>query len=197
MAESILDRKDWRGDAARLAEALSNTEATPGGGSAAGAAGAMGCALGEMAAGISRNSKKAAEELKAELDEVRTRLRALRDRLTILTGEDAAAFDAVMDAYKISKDAPERQGRIQMALLKAGEVPLLTAVAAREAIDAVRRGREIAFGTVAADMNCAEHLLRSAVLCALENVEINVGLIKDEQAAGRLAQAAGKVRDSL
>jgi formiminotetrahydrofolate cyclodeaminase len=197
MADDILEQKGWRGDAARLADALSNTDATPGGGSAAGAAGAMGCALGEMAAGISEGSKKASEELKSELNEVRTKLRAIRDRLTILTGEDAEAFDAVMAAYRISKDLPERRAKIQMSLMKAGEVPLFTAVAAREAMDVVRVGREIAMGTVAADMNCAEHLLRSAVLCALENVEINVSLIKDEQAAGKLAQAAAKVRESL
>ena len=52
-------------------------------------------------------------------------------------------------------------------------------------------------GTVASDMTCAAHLLRAAGICALENVYINISLLKDQAAADRLEGEARAVRDSL
>ncbi|MFH2204752.1 MAG: cyclodeaminase/cyclohydrolase family protein [Elusimicrobiota bacterium] len=193
----MTDNKVWLTAAARFAAALANTEATPGGGSAAGAAGAMGCGLGEMAAGISARGKKIDAARRAALEELRAELAALREDLERLTAADAAAFDAVMAAYRMSKEEPGRRERIQAALKAAGEVPLETARQALAGLRKVGAGRGLAAGTVAADMSCAAHLLRAAALCALENVQINVDSIKDEGVAAGLAAAADEVRRAL
>jgi len=57
----------WQTGANLFVDALSNTEPTPGGGSAAAISGAMGCALGQMAIGISLRSKKLDEARKPGL----------------------------------------------------------------------------------------------------------------------------------
>jgi len=46
-------------------------------------------------------------------------------------------------------------------------------------------------------MRCAEHLLRAAGLCALENVEVNRALIKDAAFAESLGKSAAEIRGGL
>lgn len=188
---------DWKAAAKTLAEALAGTEATPGGGAAAGAAGAMGCALTEMAAGISARSKKIDEERRAALRDIVDNFRNRRAEFERLTSADAAAFDAVMDALKLPKEDEGRKDKVQATLKKAGEVPLETARAAASALESLGQARGLAAGTVASDMNCAEHLLRAAGLCALENVDVNVNSIKDPEVAGKLGSEAARLRRRL
>ncbi|MDE2292596.1 MAG: glutamate formimidoyltransferase, partial [Elusimicrobia bacterium] len=181
----------WEAAAERLAAAFASVEPTPGGGSAAGTAGAIGCALGQMAAGISSASKKVDAARREALDSAREGLRSLQGEFHRLTSDDAASFDAVMAALKRPKDDPARADAVQGSLKKAAEVPLETARCAAEALRRVRETSGKAVGTVASDMNCAAHLLRAAALCALENVEINAGSLKDAEAAKTLrAEAA-------
>lgn len=188
---------NWKEAAKTLAEALAGTEATPGGGSAAGAAGAMGCALTEMAAGISARSKKIDEDRRTALKAVVDNFRNRRAEFERLTSADAAAFDAVMDALALAKEEEGRKDKVQATLKKAGEVPLETARAAAEALERLSQARGLATGTVASDMNCAEHLLRAAGLCALENVDVNVRSIKNPEVADKLGSEAARLRQRL
>ncbi|TBR21109.1 glutamate formimidoyltransferase [bacterium] len=201
--EQVLEKRlealggGWEEAAERLTAAFASTEPTPGGGSAAGTAGAIGCALGQMAAGISAASKKVDGVRKEALEAAKEGFKSLQGEFQRLTGDDAASFDAVMAAIKLPKDDPARGEKVQAALKSAAEVPLETA---RRAVEALRRVQESAgqaVGTVASDMACAAHLLRAAALCALENVEINAGSLKDPAAAAALRKAAADVRRSL
>lgn len=184
------DENNWRGAAKIFTSALASTDPTPGGGSAAGVAGAMGCALGRMAADISAGKKKIDEDRRSALRRARAEFEHLQERMMKLTSEDAAAFEEVMKAYKISKDSPERAGKLEASLKKAAEVPLDTARTALKSLVLVRENKSLTVGTVGSDMNCAAHLLRSAGLCALENVEINLGLMKDEGVKNKIAAQA-------
>ncbi|MBI3299734.1 MAG: glutamate formimidoyltransferase [Elusimicrobia bacterium] len=201
--EQILEKRlealsgGWEAAAERLAEAFASTDPTPGGGSAAGTAGAIACALGRMASGISAASKKVDQARKDALESAREGFKSLQGEFHRLTGADAASFDTVMAAFKLPKDDPARTAKVQESLQHAAEVPLETA---RRAVEALRRVKETAgkaVGTVASDMNCAAHLLRAAALCALENVEINAGSLKDPKAAAGLRAEAEDVRKSL
>lgn len=191
------DDNGWRGAAEIFTSALASTDPTPGGGSAAGVAGAMGCALGRMAAGISAAKKKIEEDRRSGLRRARAEFEHFQERMMKLTSEDAAAFEEVMEAYKIPRDSSERAGRLEASLKKAAEVPLDTARTALKALVLVRENKELTVGTVGSDMNCAAHLLRSAGLCALENVEINLGLMKDEGTRNKLAAEAEALRGGL
>ncbi len=185
---------DWKEAAGVVAEALSTTDSTPGGGSAAGVAGAMGCALAQMAAGISAKSRKIDEARRAGLGESAAWFLEARARFETLTAEDAASFDAVMAVLARPKDDPSRLHDLDAALLAAGEVPLETAKTAAEALARARKDKPLTTGTVASDVNCAEHLLRAAGLCALENVDINAASMKDAALAAGLAKRAAEVR---
>ncbi|MBI3553596.1 MAG: glutamate formimidoyltransferase [Elusimicrobia bacterium] len=176
----------WRQAADIVSDGLSNTDATPGGGSAAGISGAMGCGLGLMAIGITLKSKKLDEGKRPGLEKAAGALKLLRADLSRLTGEDAAAFDKFMDAMSLPKDDPARPARMQAALIHAAEVPLQTAATAAEAHKVVKDALPSSGAAVASDMNCALHLLKAAGLCAAENVRINLGGIKDQSKSKEL-----------
>ena len=99
---------------------------TPGGGSAAAAAGALGAALGEMVLAYSITPATPDSELKAAQTLCRTA------RSAFLTGmeEDARSYDAVRSAKRALKEAPEsgeRKDAYHRALETAARVPLETA----------------------------------------------------------------------
>src|SRR3954452_18700083 len=80
-------------------EQLAAPTATPGGGSASAAAGAMAAGLAHMVAAMSRG-KKAYVQHEAQLSEAIARLSTLREELKTAVDADAAAYDAVVAASK-------------------------------------------------------------------------------------------------
>ncbi len=184
---------DWMAAGRLVAEAMSNTDATPGGGSAAAVTGAMGCGLGEMAIGITLKSKKLDEAKRARLSAARKSLGEMRATFDHLAADDAAAFDRFIDAMALAKDDVSRPARMQAALLHAAEVPLKTAQTAAAALAVTRQAAPLAGAAVASDINCAAHLLKAAALCAAENVRINLGGIKDAAAAKDLDSRLEKI----
>lgn len=178
----------WQKAGSLVADALSNTDATPGGGSAAGISGAMGCGLGLMAIGITLKSKKLDPAKRPPLEHAAKSLRSFKADFERLTGEDAESFDGFMTAASLPKDDPDRPTKMQEALAHAAEVPLFTAVTAGEAFGVVRQALPLSGAAVASDMNCALHLLKAAGLCAAENVRINTASLKDRAKAEHLEQ---------
>ncbi len=76
---------------------------TPGGGSAAAHAGAMGAALVAMVARLTIGKKKYAA-VEAQMKEILNQAERLRCELTAAVDEDSAAFEGVMAAFKLPKD---------------------------------------------------------------------------------------------
>ena len=87
-------------------EALASSASTPGGGSAAAVAGAAGAALVAMVGRLTDGKQgyeaswERMREIVAAADEARAAFLSLADR-------DTAAFDAVMDAFRMPKDDDE------------------------------------------------------------------------------------------
>src|SRR3989475_5624031 len=111
-------------------DAVAAPAATPGGGSGSAFAGALAASLGQMVAGLSRKKKSQAafaDQLSEALDE----MRRIADELAEAIDRDAASYDAVMAAFKLSQgDAQEtrqREEAIQKATKGASEVPLQVA----------------------------------------------------------------------
>jgi formiminotetrahydrofolate cyclodeaminase len=184
----------------RLLAALASPDPTPGGGTAAAIAGAMGTSLLVMVAGLAK-SKTDTDEEKAALSSARLALEPIVTTLTDLADRDTAAFDAVMAAYRLPKASDDekaaRTRTIQATLRGATEIPLETLRACAEAIG---HGRVVqAYGNQSAqsDVGVAMGLLKAAADGAAANVRINLGGLKDEafKAAGeadtvRLLRAA-------
>ena len=81
---------------------------TPGGGSVAAHAGALGAALAQMVAGLTMGKKKYAA-VDAEMREIAVRAAALGNTLSALVARDAAAYAIVAAAYKLPGDTEAQQ----------------------------------------------------------------------------------------
>lgn len=178
----------WQVGANILSDALASDDPTPGGGSAAAVAGAMGCALGGMAAGVTLMSKKTPEENKPKLSGLKDRLTGWKGELQNCAAEDSRAFNKFMEARKLPKDSPERKGRMQEALKYAAEVPLKTVKISSDALKELGSAWDIISKSVLSDYKSARYLLETALRCAAENVYINADSISDLNYAQKIKQ---------
>src|SRR3982075_3606195 len=104
-------------------EQLAAPTATPGGGSAAAASGAMAAGLASMVASISRG-RKAYLQYEGQLSEAIARLAQLREELKSAIDADAESYNVVMKAYKSAKESSDGDAAISDALKQATSVPL-------------------------------------------------------------------------
>jgi methenyltetrahydrofolate cyclohydrolase len=163
--------------------AFSSSDPTPGGGSAAALASALGTSLLVMVAGLPK-TKSGTDAERAALAAATPALVDLRARLTAAIDDDTAAYDRVVAAYKLPKATPAEQhartDAIQQALRAATDVPLevmrLSARALAHAGTVAAHGHAGA----ASDVGVATALLRAGLHGARLNVEINLDSVKDE-----------------
>src|SRR5471032_3075112 len=110
-----------------LLTAFSSGDPTPGGGSAAALASAVGASLLLMVAGLPKTRTGSDDERRA-LAEAADALAGLRAQLTDAIDADTAAYDQVVAAYKLPKGSADeqsaRKAAIQRALRAATDVPL-------------------------------------------------------------------------
>src|SRR5919106_744890 len=83
-------------------DALASAEPTPGGGTAAAVAGAMGASLLMMVAGLSKTRGNNDQE-RAALSEARAALTGFRNRLLAQADADTEAYNKVTVAYRLPK----------------------------------------------------------------------------------------------
>jgi len=168
---------------AQLLAALASPEPTPGGGTAAAIAGAMGTSLLVMVAGLAKSRNNTDDE-KAALAKARAAIDPITARLTDLADQDAASFDAVMAAYRLPKASDEekaaRTKAIQSALRGATEVPLETLRTCAAALEPARTVADYGNRSADSDTGVAIGLLKAAAAGAAANVRMNLGGLKDE-----------------
>jgi formiminotetrahydrofolate cyclodeaminase len=168
---------------------LASGSPTPGGGSAAALSGATGAALVSMVCNltIGREKYKAVE---AEMQAVLARAEELRTSLLASIDADIAAYGELSVAMKLPRANDEekaaRTRAIQSALVKATQAPLEIARLCREVMTLTKptaeKGNVNAVSDAGVGVLAAEAGLRSAAL----NVQINLGLLKDEALATRV-----------
>jgi glutamate formiminotransferase / formiminotetrahydrofolate cyclodeaminase len=174
-------------------EQLAAATATPGGGSASAAAGAMAASLGQMVAGMSRG-KKAYLQYERELGEAIAHLAQLREELKCAIDADAESYNAVVRAYKQAKESANGDGIINEALKQATNVPLNVAERAREVARAVESLRKITNPRMSSDLDVANALAHAAIQGALANVEINLESLHDDTFAGAVRQRTAALK---
>ena len=168
---------------AQLLAALASPDPTPGGGTAAAIAGAMGTSLLVMVTGLAKSRNNTDDE-KAALAEARAALEPIGRALTDLADADTQSFNEVMAAYRRPKASDEeklaRTQAIQAALRGATDIPLQTL---RACCQALAQGRMVAAHgnpSAASDAGVAIGLLAAAADGAAANVRINLAGLKDE-----------------
>ena len=168
---------------------------TPGGGSAAAYSAAMGAGLVSMVAGLTMGKKKYAE-VEAQMQAIRVHAEKLRGELASAVDTDAAAFEAVMGAFRLPKDTPEqkkaRTSSIQSATLNAAHVPLHVAEGAVRVMELALRCVESANVNAISDAASAAAMAKAGLTAAGYNVRINVASLPDPSAGG---QFLGQIRE--
>jgi glutamate formiminotransferase / formiminotetrahydrofolate cyclodeaminase len=160
-------------------EQLAAPTATPGGGSAAAASGAMAAGLASMVALMSRG-KKAYLQYESQLSEAIARLGQLREELKSAIDADAESYNLVMKAYKSAKESSDGDAAIDSALKQAISVPLGVAERAVEIAKIAHLLKPITNPNMKSDLTTAIALAKAALDGALANVEINLESLKDE-----------------
>jgi glutamate formiminotransferase len=170
-------------------DAVAESTATPGGGSVAALAGALGASLGQMVAGLSRKKKSQAAHVD-QLSEAVAEFHSVSRALAEAIDRDAASFESVMAAYKLPQgSAVEQQAResaIQQALQEAAKVPLEVASRAAEVFERLGQLESISSPSMLSDIRVGRLMAAAGVRGALENVAINLESITDGAFAGRM-----------
>ena len=163
-----------------LLEDFRSPAPTPGGGSAAALAGAVGASLLAMVAALPKPRVGHEEQLR----EAGRRSAALATLLEALVDRDSEAYELVVGAYRLPKSSEEEKGvrtlRIHDALKAAIAAPLEVMRACREGMTLASVLLEHGNPNASSDVRVALELLRAGLRGAQMNVEINLGGLKDQ-----------------
>lgn len=170
---------------------LSSDAPAPGGGSVSALAASMGAALAAMVAVLS-HTKKGFEAKHEELDRIAVRGQELKDKFLAAVDADTAAFDRLLEAFRIPKDDPNRDAAIEEATIGAAEVPLSVLEGCAEVIELCRDVARIGLQASLSDAGVGAQVARAAAAGAHQNVCINLAGVKDR---GALLQRADKAWD--
>jgi formiminotetrahydrofolate cyclodeaminase len=176
---------------------LASRAPAPGGGASAALHAAQAAALLGMVARYSDGPKHA--EHADLIDRIRDDADAARDRALGLAAEDAAAFTAVIDAYRLPKGSDEekaaRSRAVADALAGAAAPPARVVREARRLVALAAELLPVANRTVITDVAAATEAARAAATTARINVEVNLGGITDEAVRAALTADVASVDD--
>ncbi len=167
---------------------LSSNSPAPGGGSVAALAGGLGAALVSMVSALT-HEKKGFEGLKDEMDTIGNIALEIKDRLSFLVDEDTHAFNALMDANRLSANSEEEKASKRKAILTANkyaiEVPLEVAKLSLSVLEIadelVKKGNPNSIS----DVGVAGEAALAAVRGACLNVLINLPGVNDKRYTNR------------
>jgi glutamate formiminotransferase/formiminotetrahydrofolate cyclodeaminase len=169
---------------------------TPGGGSVAAHAGALGAALAQMVAGLTVGKKKYAS-VDAEMRDLAVRAAALGNTLSTLVARDASAYAVVAAAYKLPSETEEQQvekaARIDDALMHAAEVPLETARACADVAELALAVAQRGNTNAVSDAGVAALMAEAGCIGSSYNVRINVSSLGDRSRGEELAKESKRL----
>ena len=171
---------------------LASNSSTPGGGSVAALAGALGAGLISMVGNLTVDKKKY-EDVEEDIKKIISSSEKLRYELSQLIEEDVKVFNNFMSTYKMPKETEDekkvRAEKIQETLIEAAKVPLKTAY---KCLDIMILSQEVAEKgnvNVISDAGVAVLMAEAALESALLNVKINLRMIKDEKIKEELSSS--------
>ncbi|MYW03553.1 formimidoyltetrahydrofolate cyclodeaminase [Streptomyces sp. SID3343] len=176
---------------------LADRVPAPGGGASAALHVAQAAALLGMVARYTTGDRYAQHA--ASIAEVIALTDELRSVALRLAQDDADAFTAVTESYKLPKDTEEavaeRSATIAAALVGAAKPPAEVIVVAAACVELAEKLLPIGNPNVVTDIAAAAEAARAAATTARVNIEINLAGIKDEGARAELTSQAGRVDD--
>lgn len=162
---------------------LSSDKPAPGGGSASAMVGAMGAALVSMVAGLTIG-KKGYEDSWQSMAEIRDNGKDVMWQLYNQAAKDTRAYENLGKALTLPRMTQEekeaRTKKVQETLKEATEVPYLTGEIASSMLDHISFLIQKGNKNAVSDVYCASLFISSSIYGSMQNVKINLGLIKDQ-----------------
>ena len=172
---------------------------TPGGGSAAALTAAVGLSLVAMVARMPR-TKHGTDEDRQALDGVLLAVEHLAQHALDLVDDDAAAYDAVVAAYRKPKATEdqkvERRSAIEAALRGAAEVPLEVMRSCRAGLGAALEAARTGNPSASSDVGVAVELLGAALRGAALNVRVNLSSLTETGYVDAVADECGRLEST-
>src|SRR3989440_1454445 len=184
MAGGVIDRS-----VREFSSGLAAKQPTPGGGSAAALAGALGAGLVSMVCQYT-----VGRERYAEVEEAARRVLARADELRVeleqAVDADVAAYGSYSQAQSMPReteaDQRERHAALQAALRESTEVPLGVAERCAELLELAAEAAEIGNPFLISDAAVGAEMAAAALASAELNVRLNVGGLEDNAFAGEV-----------
>lgn len=175
---------------------LASNSPTPGGGSVAALAGALGAALISMVGNLTVGKKKY-EDIEEDIKKIISSSEKLRYELSQLMEEDVKAFNNFMATYKMPKETEDekkmRTKKIQEALVEAARIPLKTAYKCLDIMILSQEAAEKGNINVISDAGVAVLMAEAALESAILNVKINLKMIGDEKVRIELSSSMKEI----
>lgn len=159
--------------------AIAGDTSTPGGGSVTAITAAQAAGLLSMVCRFTIGREKF-KDVEERVTEMLISFDADRDRLFDLAAEDTVVFEKVMAAYKLPKDDPAKQEKLQHALKESSEVPFAVFNICKNMAGLAEELKTLGNPMLVSDVHVAAIMLKCGMDCSVENVEINLASIKDQ-----------------
>ncbi len=153
----------------------SSKSPVPGGGSVSALAGALAAALVSKVCRLTIG-KNGYEKVQKEIRQVLKESEKMKKMLMDLATKDSRAYLEVIKSYK-----SKRRQSIEASLKQAAKIPLATCFSGKAVLNLAGRVVRIGNKQAVSDAKVAYFLAASAVKGALENVKINLVLIRDKK----------------
>ena len=115
--------------------------------------------------------------------------------------QDSEAFATVRQSFRLPKETDEekavRRQAIQSAWINAAEIPLLNAERCARVLVLAGELDGRSNENAASDLASAAYLAQAGLKGCLENVDINLPMIKDQTVVAQLQEKADLVRETL
>lgn len=178
---------------------LDPEDTSTGGGSASAIAGAMAGALIAMVSNLSHSIPNGSN--KVFYDHIYNKAKQVSQQLIEGSKQDTQAFQSVRKSYQLTRQTEEekitRQQAIQAAWLEATQVPLKNAKLCMRVYELATELAGKINPQVISDFRCAILLAHAGLLGCLENVTINLPMLKDKSVIAQITQQTGDLRDHL
>ena len=175
---------------------LSTKNPVPGGGSVAGVNAAQGMGLVLMVLDLTEGKEKYKEFAKENL-KIKEEALDLFEQLKKAADEDVQAFSKVADAYKISKDDPNKPIEIGKASLGATKAPFQLMAKSLEGCKLTEKLIGKTNKTAISDLAVAAFCFESAAKSAWLNVKINLSFLLDEKDKEYFNNNGQKILDEI
>ena len=159
---------------------ISNGQPTPGGGAVGWLVWGQGTGLLRMVSNLTLKSKKWSDG-HASSEFIISETTGFEDIAINGYSEDCKAYDAVVDAYRLNKEDPERRNAIESASLFAAEIPL-------ELVSKVHEVSLLHFElsgnhnrNAHSDLMASKHLLATASIIGAHNVAANLPELSNQK----------------